>query len=455
MKMFFPAEWPKRTLVAAFAMILLSSCIHKKYETPITKDTQQPDKKLFDKAMGDIEKGRYEVARLTLNTLMNTYESSEYLAKAKLAIADSWFREAGANGLAQAEAEYKDFELFYPTMPEASEAQHKICMIHYKQMEKADRDPAQALRAEDECRQLLVQYPNSKYAPETSQLLRNIDEVLGTHEYGVGHFYFDKGANPAAANRLSYAADQYPLFSKADEALYETGQSYLNMGPRFRNQAAAAFARIVRDYPLSGLADDAKKQLQDLEIPIPEPDRTAYDRQKYDADNYKRPSILSESTGFLKHGPDVSRSAKSGQPAMTNMLFPIPVSVPKTSTTDTAANGAAGSASNDVSASVVSDSSKLDQSTDARQNAATGNTGNTATPGNAATQNAAAQTAAPPTNHDADIKKARERAEKKARKHKKKSEQQTAEAAPSSQTATDSSSTQAQTSGNSSQTSKQ
>ena len=57
----------------------------KKYENPITKDTQQPDKVLFDKAIHDIEKGRYEVARLTLNTLINTYDTSEYLAKAKLA----------------------------------------------------------------------------------------------------------------------------------------------------------------------------------------------------------------------------------------------------------------------------------------------------------------------------------------------------------------------------------
>ena len=69
---------------------------------------------LFDKAMHDLEKGRYEVARLTLNTLINTYDTSEYLAKAKLAIADSWYREGGVHGMAQAEAEYKDFELFYP-----------------------------------------------------------------------------------------------------------------------------------------------------------------------------------------------------------------------------------------------------------------------------------------------------------------------------------------------------
>src|SRR5258707_6340889 len=118
-----------RFLVAATAVtaLLASSCgfKRKKYENPITKDSQQPDKVLFDKAIRDIEHGRYEVARLTLNTLINTYDSSEYLAKAKLAIADSWFRQSGAEGMAQAEAEYKDFILFYPTMEEAAESQSK------------------------------------------------------------------------------------------------------------------------------------------------------------------------------------------------------------------------------------------------------------------------------------------------------------------------------------------
>ena len=129
-----------RSVGAVFARRLLTSCIHKKYETPITKNTQQPDKVLFDQAMKDIEHGRYEVARISLQTLMNTYESSEYMAKAKLAVADSWFREGGANGLAQAEAEYKDFILFYPQHGRAAQAQSRICDIHYKQMDKSDRD---------------------------------------------------------------------------------------------------------------------------------------------------------------------------------------------------------------------------------------------------------------------------------------------------------------------------
>ena len=44
--------------------------------------------------------------------------------------------------MAQAEAEYKDFILFYPTMEEAAESEAKICDIHYRQMEKADRERA-------------------------------------------------------------------------------------------------------------------------------------------------------------------------------------------------------------------------------------------------------------------------------------------------------------------------
>src|SRR5215467_10124292 len=199
-------------IILAF-VFFLSSCglRRKKYENRITKDTQQPDKVLFDTSINDIEHGRYERARLTLQTLMNTYDTSEYLAKAKLAVADSWFREGGAHGMAQAEAEYKDFILFYPTKEEAAEAQVKICRMQYQQMEKADRDPSHALRAEEECRQLLVQFPNSKFAPEAQQLLRNVQEVLADHEFRTPYFYHHKGSFPAPANRFEGLIAQFPL----------------------------------------------------------------------------------------------------------------------------------------------------------------------------------------------------------------------------------------------------
>ena len=322
---------PRFRTIAALALIALSltGCFRKrKYENPITKDTQQPDKVLFDKAVGDIERGRYEVARLTLNTLMNTYDTSEYLAKAKLAIADSWMREGGSHALGQAEAEYKDFILFYPTLEESAEAQQKVCQIHVKQMEKPDRDPKHAFRAHDECSALLANYPNSKFAPGTQQLLRNIDQVIAESEMRVGTYYHNKGSNPAAANRLQGLADQFPLYSNADEALYMLADSYSKMGNRFRDKTIDSYSRLVKDYPLSGFVDDSKKRLAALEAPIPEADPVALARMKYEIENRTKNSLLHKVWTPFNKSPDMTQSAKSGTPNTTGLKPSIPVSVP-------------------------------------------------------------------------------------------------------------------------------
>jgi outer membrane protein assembly factor BamD len=356
----------KRVVVFVLLCALVASCgfRRKKYENPITKDTEQPDKVLFDKAIADMEKGRYEVARLVLQNLMNTYDTSEYLAKAKLAYADSWFREGGSHGLAQAEAEYKDFILFYPTLEEAAEAQEKVCMIHYRQMEKPDRDMMHALRAEEECRNLLIQFPNSKFAPRAQQRLREIQEVIAEGEFRRGAFYHTKGSHPAAANRLQALADHYPLYSKADEANWLLADSYSKMGPRFRQKSIDAYSRIVREYPLSPLAEEAKKKLRELEAPIPEPDQVAYARMKYELENRTKPSIWHHAFGIFRKSPDVSQAAKSGTPAMTSLRPTVPASVPVPGATGTP--GFTG----DVTATTVSDSSLLETQPDARGNRA-------------------------------------------------------------------------------------
>jgi outer membrane protein assembly factor BamD len=357
----------KKIGIAALAAVLLTGGCgfhRKKYENPITKDTEQPDKVLFDKSIADIEKGRYEVARLTLNTLINTYDSSEYLAKAKLAIADSWMRQSGAEGYAQAEAEFKDFQLFYPTMEEAPEAQSKICEIHIRQMEKADRDPNNALRAEQECRDLLTKYPNSKFAPATQQRLREIQEVLAQAEMVAGDYYYNKGALAAAATRFTGLVGQYPLYSRAAEALWMDGNAYSRLGTRFRAKAGDAYARIVRDYPLSPYADQAKKKLQEMELPVPEADPTAVARMKFEAANHVEPGKFRKLTDFIRRNPDMSDAAKSGTPTMDPPVREIPVTVPVT------ADGAATGFTGDVTVAPVTGNSALDTQPDARTPAA-------------------------------------------------------------------------------------
>jgi outer membrane protein assembly factor BamD len=343
---------------------LLTGCgfRRQKYENPITKDTQQPDKVLYDKAVNDVEKQRYSIARMTLQTLISTYDSSEYLAKAKLLIAESWYREAGGNGLAQAEAEYKDFILFYPMMEEAAEAQEKVCMIHFQQMDKPDRDTDHAAKADEECRQVLIQFPNSKFAPLAQQRLREIQQVLAEHEYRVGTFYYGKGAMVASASRMQSLTDHYPLFSRTDDALWKLGDAYGRMGPRMADRSAEAYARIVREYPLSSYVDAAKKKLKLMERDVPEPDPVAMARMKYEMENQTKPGMMSHFWGVFRSRPDVSQAAKSGAPVMTALRPATPASVPLS-------NGEAGT-STDVTVSTVpgGGTSALDTQPDARQN---------------------------------------------------------------------------------------
>src|SRR6201997_3552218 len=140
--------------------------------------SKQPDKELFDKAMNALKKGRYDVARLDLQTMLNTYPDSEYRMRAKLAVGDSWFKEGGTAALTQAESEYKDFITFFPDAPEAAEAQMKVGDIYYQQMEKPDRDYNNAQDAEKEYRTMIQMYPDSTLLPRARQKLRDVQEVL-------------------------------------------------------------------------------------------------------------------------------------------------------------------------------------------------------------------------------------------------------------------------------------
>src|SRR5581483_3557102 len=181
--------------------------------------SKQPDKELYDKAMVALKKGRYDVARLTLQTLLNTYPDSEYRMRAKLAVGDTWFKEGGAAGLTQAEAEYKDFITFFPNAPEAAEAQMKVGDIYYKQMEKPDRDFANTQHAEEEYRNMINQFPDSPLIPRAKQKLRDVQEVLAEREAQIGLYYESRENYPASIARLQTVVDTYPLYSKSDQTL--------------------------------------------------------------------------------------------------------------------------------------------------------------------------------------------------------------------------------------------
>src|SRR4030088_2418387 len=339
----------RRIPIVAFLGILLlitTACTNKKSVNPLSNvGSKQPDKVLFDKAMDAMKHNRFDVARITLQTLINTYPDSEFIARAKLAVGDSWYAEGGTASLAQAEQEYRDFITFFPNMPEAAEAQLKIANIQYQQMEKADRDYTHAKRAEDEYRNLILQFPDSKLVPEAKQRLLEVQEVLAEREYVIGRFYYLRPSYPAAIARLSSLVEKYPLYSNADEALYLLGQNYeaeiarVRADPNMKNEAAKgrmieefakgaadAYAKILTRYPIMNRSDDAKKRLAALHQPIPRPTKAAVAQNRAEDASRRESSTPSRLMSVVRKNPDVAQATKVGDPTL---VYPTPMSAPQ------------------------------------------------------------------------------------------------------------------------------
>ena len=312
---------------------------HKKNEdlsaNPLANvNSKQPDKILFDKAMVSFKKGRYDVARLTLQTLLNTYPDSEYRMRAKLAVGDTWFKEGGSAALAQAEAEYKDFITFFPNAPEAAEAQMKVGDIYYQQMEKPDRDFTNAQRAEEEYRIMINQFPDSALIPRAKQKLRDVQEVLAERETQIGLFYESRENFPAAIARLETVVDTYPLYSKSDQALIGIGDAYEGEAQRvqmskglpgavrerlsamYLDRAAAAYDKVITRYPMAPHVEDARDRLIALNRPVPEPTQAAI--AESDAEERSRQPLrfTDRTLDIIRHGPSVVEAVHVGEPSL-------------------------------------------------------------------------------------------------------------------------------------------
>src|SRR5258708_25367763 len=85
-------------------LTLTVGCTNKKSVNPLASvGSKQPDKVLFDRSMDAMKHNRFDGARMTLQTLINTYPDSEVIARAKLAVGDSWYAERGDASLAPPE----------------------------------------------------------------------------------------------------------------------------------------------------------------------------------------------------------------------------------------------------------------------------------------------------------------------------------------------------------------
>ncbi len=219
-----------------------------------------PDKTLFQNGSDLLEKSRFTEARLLFQTLVRTYPGSDLEADAYLKWGDSYYNEGGTENMLMAEDQYKNFIIFFPTNPKAADAQMKIIAIRMREMNAPDRDQHNAQAAQVEINRFLQMFPQSDYVPVAKQYLDLVNESLAVHSMDIGDFYAGRGSFGGAITRYREVTEQFPHFSRLDEANFKLAQLLERVGNK--EDAAKYLDAVAVGYPFSKYYADAKSELE-------------------------------------------------------------------------------------------------------------------------------------------------------------------------------------------------
>lgn len=252
-------------VLVVVAGLLVTGCGRGKKQ--VGPETRR-DGELMQQGMEELAKNRYIVGRLLLNTLITTYPDSPYVPMAKLAIADSFYREGTSEALAQAEVEYKDFANFFPTHPLADDALLHAAYINMRQILAPNRDVSAAKKAEKALLAVLQRFPNTDLKEEIQERLRQVRNHQAEHHMEVARLQMRRRQLKGARNRLQNVAEEYPEYVKMDEALYRLGTVLFQLEEP--EESAKYLARLVRQYPDSEYRQRAAELIELMGKPVPE-----------------------------------------------------------------------------------------------------------------------------------------------------------------------------------------
>src|SRR5205814_8709550 len=107
----------------------------------------------------------------------------------------------------------------------------------------SERDQQASRDAYQSFKQLVEQYPQSRYAGDAQLRMNYILNSLAAYEVHVARYYFRRGAFVAAANRAQQTVQEFQQSPSTEEALFIMTRSYDKLG-------------------LSQLRDDAERVLR-------------------------------------------------------------------------------------------------------------------------------------------------------------------------------------------------
>lgn len=225
-----------------------------------------PNQVLYERAKALIEERKFDQARKTLTEIGTREVQAPNLDPlVKIAIADSYFYQAGLENLIEAQNRYTQFVSFYPLNELAAYSQFQIGMCYFKQSPVAHLDQTFTRKAIDEFDKVQQIQAVSRWALAATQMRQRCNEKLAEHDYQVALFYFRRKAWNGVILRLKNVLENYPAYPLNDAVYYYLGVSLLKSGSD--EEGRIYLEKLTHDYPSSRFAAEAKSILAKTKSP--------------------------------------------------------------------------------------------------------------------------------------------------------------------------------------------
>jgi outer membrane protein assembly factor BamD len=271
MRSVLTALLPARALFcAAFGVLALAGCGGA--QRPRNLSYGDSAKELYDVALADYQDENCPEAEPVFRRVRREYSYSRYAALAELRLADCLMQQ---EKLVEAIGAYRAFVRYRPSHPEVPYARFRTAEAYYEQMptdfilsppaEERDQSPTRdALR---QLRRFMLDFPDDSRIPQATRMASEALTLLAKHELYVANFYLDRDEPRAAIGRLETLLRAYRGSAVEPEALLLLGRTYLQM--RNQEEARTAFNELVRRFPRTGYAEQARGYLTEAVGPAP------------------------------------------------------------------------------------------------------------------------------------------------------------------------------------------
>ncbi|MFN0184774.1 MAG: outer membrane protein assembly factor BamD [Aquabacterium sp.] len=248
--MFKSISWRLWAMLAA--ALALSGCGMFSSTDPKTSDVE----KLYADARDDMSAGSWDRAITALERIEGLAAGT---LLAQQALLDQGYVHWKTNDRTKAMTALDRFVKLYPSSPTLDYALYMRGVVNFNdslgilstlsRQNLSERDQQASRDAHQAFRELVEQFPDSKYAADARLRMDYIVNTLAEYELGVARYYFRRGAFVAAANRAQHALREFQQAPANEEALYILASSYDKLGlPQLRDDADRV---LKRNFPNS------------------------------------------------------------------------------------------------------------------------------------------------------------------------------------------------------------